>query len=97
MCRILPGFRVQQYFFVYFSILTYCETSLLWLPEGCSGAFSAAVSSLGISGIVFEKEEQLSAIRQFMKGGRNVSVCLIWEEPLLPNYAVCYGTRTWWR
>ena len=28
-----------------------------------------------------------------MKGGRNVFVCLILEEPLLPNYAVCYGTR----
>ena len=30
-----------------------------------------------------------------MKGRRNVFVCLIWEEPLLPNSAVCYGTRTW--
>ena len=27
-----------------------------------------------------------------MNGGRNVFVCLIWEEPLLSNYAVCYGT-----
>ena len=24
-----------------------------------------------------------------MKGGCNVFVCLIWEEPLLPNSAVC--------
>ena len=79
---------------IYFSILTSCETSLPWLPEGCSCSFTEAVFGprFGLSGMSL-KEEQLSAIKAVMKGGHSV----LWEEPLLPNYAICYGTRTWWR
>ena len=46
-----------------------------WLLEGCSCAFSEAVSfTLGLSGMTL-KEEQLSAIKAVYEGC-NVFVCL---------------------
>ena len=68
--------------------------SLLWLPEGCSCAFSEAISfSSGLSGMSLK--EELSAIKQFMKGVMSLSVYPLDMERA--NTAVCYGTRTWWR
>ena len=44
---------------------------------------------------VFSKEEQLIAIKEVYEG--RAKCCLMWEEPLVPNSAVCYGIRTLWR
>ena len=41
------------------------------------------------------KEEQLTAIKAVYEG--MALCCLMWEKPLVPNSAVCYGIRTWWR
>ena len=61
------------------------------VAEGCSYVFSEVVYfSLGLSGMSL-KEEQLSAIKAVYEGRAKSG--LMWEEPLVPNSAVCYGIR----
>ena len=45
----------------------------------------------GFQACISLEEEQLSVIKAVYERRCNVFVCLIWKEPVLPNYAV-YGT-----
>ena len=72
------------------------KTSIATNPASLSQSMSFA-QSFGA-----EQTHEVSWVVLFLKDVASCALaimgnCLIWEEPLLPYSAICYGTRTWWR